>query len=121
MKRYGYAAGALLGDTSAPCPCGHIMLCNVARTMRGPSGAERKHRVSESTTGGPTAKPRRGAVGPVRSPFSAGLGASVGFLLPNLPLGLFWFAALVVLILLGILLAVAWVVVMAVTLAVLWL
>jgi hypothetical protein len=77
--------------------------------------------VSESVTSGPNAKLRRGAVGPVRSPFSAGLGASVGFLLPNLPLGIFWFAALVVLILLGILLAVVWLIVMAVTLAVLWL
>ena len=77
--------------------------------------------MSESVTSGPNAKPRRGAVGPARSPFFAGLGASVGFLLPNLPLGSFWFAALVVLILLGILLVVVWLVVMAVTLAMLWL
>jgi signal transduction histidine kinase len=77
--------------------------------------------VSESMTGGPNAKPRRGAVGPVHSPFSAGLGASVGFLLPNLPLGIFWFAALVTPILLDIFLAVVWMVVMVVPLAVLWL
>jgi signal transduction histidine kinase len=51
----------------------------------------------------------------------AGLGASVGFLLPNLPLGTFWFGALIVLILLDIFLAAVWMVVMAVTLVVLWL
>ncbi len=76
--------------------------------------------MSKSTTGGPDAKLRRGAVGPVRSPYSAGLGASVAFLLPNLPLGIFWFAALVVPILLDVFLAVVWMVVMAVTFAVLW-
>src|SRR5919107_1273020 len=98
------------------------MLRNVTGTTRGPSGrgAERKHRVSKSTSGGLDAKPRRGAVGPVRSSYSAGLGASVAFLLPNLPLGIFWFAALVVLILLDVFLALVWMVVMAVTLAVLW-
>ena len=76
--------------------------------------------MSKSTIGGPDAKPRRGAIGPVRSPYSPGLGASVAFLLPNLPLGIFWFAALVVPILLDVFLAVVWMVVMAVTLAVLW-
>ena len=77
--------------------------------------------MSEPMTGGSNAEPRRGAVGPVHSPFSASLGTSVGFLLLNLPLGIFWFAALVVLILLDIFLAAVWMVVMAVTLAVLWL
>jgi signal transduction histidine kinase len=72
-------------------------------------------------TGGPDAKPGRSASGPVRSPFSAGLGASVGFLLPNVPLGIYWFTALVVLILLDIFLAVVWIVLMAITLTVLWL
>jgi len=72
-------------------------------------------------TGGSDAEPKRGAIGPARSTYSAGLGASVGFLLPNLPLGIFWFAALVVLILLAIFLAAVWMVVMAITLAVLWL
>ena len=77
--------------------------------------------MSEPMTGGPHAEPRHGAVGPARSPFSANLGASVRFLLPNLPLGIFWFAAVVVLILLDIFLAAVWIVAMAVTLAVLWL
>src|SRR5215207_7713573 len=72
-------------------------------------------------TGGSDAEPKRGAIGPARSTYSAGLGTSVGFLLPNLPLGIFWFAALVVLILLDSFLAAVWMVVMAVTLAVLWL
>ena len=76
--------------------------------------------MSESMTGGPDAELRRGAVGSVRSTYSAGLGPSVGFLLSNLPLGIFWFAALVTLILLDIFLAAAWMVVMAVILTVLW-
>ena len=72
-------------------------------------------------TGGPNDKPRRGAVGSAYPPFSIELRESVGFLLPNLPLGTFWFAALVVPILLDICLAAVWTVVMTATLATLWL
>ena len=69
----------------------------------------------------PPAKPRRGTVGPAHSSFSAGLGASVGFLLLNLLLGILWFAVLVVLISLGTFLALVWMIVISLPLGVLWL
>jgi len=52
---------------------------------------------------------------------SAGLGASVGFLLLNLPLGILWFAVFVVLISLGTFLALIWMMAISLPLAVLWL
>src|SRR5919107_1460654 len=96
------------------------MLSNVARMTRCPGGcdAERKRLVSELMADSPHVKPS-GAVGPARSSSPAGLGASAGFLLPNLLLGIFWFTALVTLILISVFLAIGWIVVMGVTLGVL--
>src|SRR5215212_4398899 len=87
---------------------------------RCPNGcdAERKRPVSEPMADGPNVK-QNGAVGPARSSFSAGLGASAGFLLPNLLLGIFWFTALVTLISVSGFLAIGWIVVMGVILGVL--
>jgi signal transduction histidine kinase len=60
------------------------------------------------------------SVDPVRSPSLAGLRATAGYLLTNLPLGIFWFAVLAGPILLGAFLAAVWLVAMGVTLALLW-
>jgi hypothetical protein len=67
----------------------------------------------------PNAKPGAGIVGPARSPSSATLGSAAGFLLPNLPLGIFWFGALIAPLSLGIFLAVVWIVVAGTALAML--
>jgi signal transduction histidine kinase len=80
--------------------------------------AERKRPVSEPIADGPNVKPS-GAVDLARSSFSAGLGASAGLLLPNLLLGIFWFTALVTLILISSFLTIVWIVVMGVILGVL--
>ena len=74
--------------------------------------------MSEPMADSPHVKPS-GAVGLARSSSPAGLGASAGFLLPNLLLGIFWFTALVTLILISGFLAIGWIVVMGVTLGVL--
>ena len=74
--------------------------------------------MSEPMADSPHVKPS-GAVGPARSSSPAGLGASAGFLLPNLLLGIFWFTALVTLILISGCLAIVWIVVMGIILGVL--
>src|SRR5918997_1135489 len=80
----------------------------------------KKHRVSAPTTVGPRAEPGSGPAVPVRSPAFAGLGSAAGYLITNLPLGIFWFAVLAAPILLAAFVATAWVAVMGITLALLW-
>jgi signal transduction histidine kinase len=67
----------------------------------------------------PNADPGHDSVVPIRSPSFARLGTAAGFLLTSLPLGIFWFAVLVVPMLLGVFLAAVWAVAIGFILAVL--
>src|SRR3712207_4419048 len=81
----------------------------------------KRHRVSAPLTVGPRAEPGSDPAIPVRSPTLAGLRSAAGYLMTSLPLGIFWLAVLAAPILLTALVATAWVLVMGVTLALLWL
>jgi signal transduction histidine kinase len=76
--------------------------------------------VSAPLAVGPTTEPGSDSVGPVRPSSLAGLRAGAGYLLANLPLGIFWFTVLAAPVLLGGLLASVWLIAMGVTLALLW-
>ena len=77
--------------------------------------------MSAPLTVGPSAEPGPDPAIPVRSPTLAGLRSAAGYLMTSLPLGIFWLAVLAAPILLTACVATAWLVVMGVTLALLWL